>query len=205
MEVYNEKGVLMTPEMKRSRFDTIQKAYEVLKDPKRRLAYGRSVTTDFSQYSKHDSSFENYRRANAHRKQYNFENDEQFWQAGTWEDYYKMRYNRAPPTKEEFDKNKYKILAGVLVVMCITTTIQVLLAFDSANDMKFKIQMQNLKLMKEHERAAYNEFNDRFNSVRDLLVRRRSTIKDSNLIKEQEAEDAVVLTDYAKQQVQRHQ
>lgn len=203
-EIYNEKGVLMTPEMKRSRFDTIQKAYEVLKDPKKRLAYGRSVTTDFSQYSKDGDSFENFRRANAHRKQYDYKNDEQFWQAGTWEDYYNMKFNRSPPTKEEFDKNKYKILAGVIVVMCITTTIQLLLAFDSANDLKLKVQLQNLQLMKEHERVAFDNYNNKFSSVRDLLVKRRSTFNDETSIKEQEALDAEVLTDYAKQQVQRY-
>lgn len=191
----------MTVEMKRERFDTIQKAYEVLKDPKRRLAYGRSVTVNWNQYSTTASNFDTYRMANAHRKQYRFENDEEFWKAGTWEDYYRMRYNRSPPTREEFDKNKYKILAGVVCVMCITTTIQLILAFENSNDAKYQIHLQNLRLLKETENLTYDEYANRFSTIRRFLVNRRSNVDDIEKLKQMELQDAQLLTEYARKKI----
>ena len=39
------KGGEMTAEMKRKRFDMIQEAYDILKNPRRRTAYNRYQTT----------------------------------------------------------------------------------------------------------------------------------------------------------------
>ncbi|EGV64581.1 hypothetical protein CANTEDRAFT_133891 [Yamadazyma tenuis ATCC 10573] len=201
IDVYNEKSALMTPEMKRSRFDMVQKAYEVLKDPKRRLAYGRSVTTDWSQYSANSSSFDAYRMANAHRKRYDFKNNEEFWRAGTWEDYYRMKHNRAPPTREELEKNKYKILVGVIAIMAITTTIQLILAFENSNSAQYQIHLQNLRLLKESEKLSHDEYANRFSTIRQFLLSRRANVNDINKLREMELQDAKVLTDYARKKV----
>lgn len=198
--IYDENQKLMTDPMKRARFDSIQQAYEILRDPKRRVAYSRSQNTSWESYSKTQSSFDAYRMANAHRKQYDFKQDEDFWKAGTWEDYYNMKYGRAPPTQEEFDKNKYKILIGVLTIAAITTSIQLMLAFENYNNTKYQLQLQDLALMQDSNNN-YNlrgELNTRFSSIRRMLLHRRSGIEDDELLRVREEEDARVLTEYAR-------
>lgn len=219
MNVSDERNNVMSETLKRTRFDAIQDAYEMLKDPRRRVAYARSCNTSWGSYNPEyqgyrsggsgafggAGSFESYRMANAHRKQYDFKKDEEFWTAGTWEDYYQMKFNRAPPTQEEFDKNKYKILMGVLAVMGISTTIQLMLAFENYNETKYQLQLQNLKLMQETDNSVYNirgEGNNRFSSLRKMLLHRRSNVKDDEeKLKQMEQEDADVLTDFAKRQL----
>lgn len=209
LDVYDEGNNLMTNELKRTRFDSIQQAYDILKDPKRRVAYARSTNTSWESYPRRNhgatpNSFESYRMANAHRNQYEFNKDEEFWKAGTWEDYYKMKFNRPPPTQQEFDKNKYKILTGVLIVMGITTTIQLMLAFESSNATKYQLNLQNSKLMQDLD-SNYNlngESSTRFSSLRRMLLHRRSNVKDDEeKLKQMEQEDAEVLTNFARREV----
>lgn len=206
-EITNEQGKLMSNDIKRSRFDDIQQAYDILKDPYRRAAYGKSITISWEDHQRNASSFESYRMANAHRRQYDFKNDEQFWKAATWEDYYKMKYNRKPPTKQEFEKNKVKILIGVLVVMVISTIIQVMLALDKSARQQREIQLQNLRLLKElpNNYDLQGETPSRFSSIRRFLLHRRSTMGDQQQLRQAEIDDNALLTDLAQREINRIQ
>ncbi|KAK6869241.1 J domain-containing protein 1 [Candida tropicalis] len=155
--VLKHKGKEIDTDLKRKRFDMIQESYQILKNPRRRIAYNRFQTTTWEQqgmYRGHDKgpwskeNFEAHRRANAHRRRYDFKHDEEFWHAATWQDYYQMKYKRAPPTQEELDKNKYKILAGVLLFGAVGFGLQMINAVDNANKYLLETQQLNLKSMK---------------------------------------------------------
>lgn len=166
-------------EQKRTRFDQIQDAYDILKNPSRRMAYKTYTTTtwDGQKYQLSDT-FHNYRMANAHRKKYDFKNDEAFWQAGTWEDYYRMKFNREPPTQEELDKNKYNILIGVLVVVSLTTGLQIMLAIDRTKDYNRQTALMNLQAMQSLD-ATYDNYDQGLSSflrLRRFLLFRRSAM-----------------------------
>ncbi|KAK6202800.1 DnaJ-like protein [Scheffersomyces amazonensis] len=163
----DDKGNELTTEQKRNRYDQIQNAYDILKNPTRNAAYYRYSTTNWDQQGFYDRSkdnshpfnknnFEAYRRGHAHRTKYNFENDEAFWQAGSWEDYYQMKYGRRPPTREEIEKNKYKILMGVIAVGVLGFGIQVMLAIDKSNEYYAQMRLSNLKSMKDLDDSRNN-------------------------------------------------
>lgn len=206
LSLYDESNRLMTPETKRQRFDAIQSGYDLLKDPRKRVAYGRYNTTDWLKYkAESTSTFDAYRMANSHRSKYRFDKDEEFWRAGTWEDYYRMKYERDPPTQEEFDRNKYKILAGVLVVMAISTSIQFMMALDRTEQAQAQIHLNNLRSLQDLNNS-YNiegEPNTRFSRLRRLLIHRRSNIKDDEKLKDMEKQDADLLTDFARREVEK--
>ncbi|CAH6720895.1 hypothetical protein CLIB1444_04S10352 [[Candida] jaroonii] len=211
IEVHDEKNKLMNNEEKRKRFDEIQKHYDILKNPVRRNAYLRSdVTWEDYKYKTHRTdrnstfgNFETFRMSNSHRRQYNFDNNEEFWKAGTWEDYYKMKYDKTPPTREQFEKNKFKILYAVLMVMGITTTIQLILAFDKSRRMNYEINLTNLKLLQEMNYDV--EPDTPLSSIRRLLINRRSKENDIEKLRQMEVEDAQLLTNYAKKRVEKFQ
>lgn len=183
-------------EQKRTRFDQIQDAYDILKNPSRRMAYKTYSTTSWDgekfRNSQTSSTFHNYRMANAHRKKYDFKNDEAFWQAGTWEDYYHMKFNRAPPTQEELDKNKYNILIGVLVVASLTTGLQIMLAIDRTKDYNRQTALMNLQAMQNMD-ASYNNYDQGLSSFlrlrRFLLFRRSAMVETEQNLRLQGRED----------------
>ncbi|EMG45595.1 JID1 J domain-containing protein 1 [Candida maltosa Xu316] len=210
-------GVELSPEMKRKRFDMIQEAYDILKNPRRRVSYNRYHTTSWEQQGRYrgggeqwnQESFDAYRRANAHRTRYNFDNDEQFWQAGTWQDYYQMKYKRPPPTKEEFEKNKYKILAGVLLVGALGFGLQIMGAIDRTNQYLLESHRINLKTMRDLNDSYdnYGEGHTEADTLRRFLVNRRSTMKskqhEDDIEKEPEPDDDELLRRFAVKRVQR--
>ncbi|KAK6464560.1 hypothetical protein DFJ63DRAFT_317845 [Scheffersomyces coipomensis] len=202
----------------RHRFDQIQNAYDILKNPRRRVAYNRYSTTNWDQqgqYTQDSSSafnkdnFEAYRRAHAHRTNYSFENDESFWQAGTWEDYYKMKYGRKPPTKEELDKNKYKILFGVVAVGVLSFGIQVMLAIDSSNEYYAQTRLMNLKSVQDLQNSVdnYGEGSNQIERLRRFLLSRRSSLavkevnEPSDSTKTFQDEEDEILVKYAQKRV----
>lgn len=107
-----------------------------------------------------------------------FKADEEFWLAGTWEDYYKMKYNRAPPTKEELEKNKYKILAGVLLVALLAFSLQIMLALDRTNEYLLQSRLTNLQVMEDlqHSTDNYGDGLQPLDRMRRFLISRRSTL-----------------------------
>mmetsp|Transcript_1069 Transcript_1069/g.1076 ORF Transcript_1069/g.1076 Transcript_1069/m.1076 type:complete len:299 (-) Transcript_1069:90-986(-) len=205
IEILDSKQRPLTQQMKRDRFDQIMTAYELLKDPRRRTAYNRYKGTSWDSYQPQSNSFESYRMANAHRKKYNFENDEEFWRAGTWEDYYKMKFKRKPPTKEELDKNKYKILVGVLAVATLACGLEIMLALNKTKEMNRQITLLNLKSMQDLQRSTdnYREGTTRFLRIRRFLLQRRSAFinEDDVNLEQLKAEDRKLLAKYAQQQV----
>ena len=206
IEILDSKQQPLTQQMKRDRFDQIMTAYELLKDPRRRTAYNRYKSTSWDSYlTQKSTSWDSYRMANAHRQKYKFENDEEFWRAGTWEDYYKMKFKRKPPTKEEMDKNKYKILAGVLAVVGLTCGLEVMLALNKTKEVQRQNTLLNLRSMQDLQRSQDNYGNDttRFLRIRRFLLQRRSAFvnaDDANFEKLKN-EDSRVLRKYAQQQV----
>lgn len=208
IEILDQNKKPLTSQMKRDRFDQIMAAYDLLKDPRRRIAYNRyNSTTWETTYNPQAGSFEAYRLANAHRKKYDFHNDEQFWQAGTWEDYYNMRFQRKPPTKEELEKNKYKILAGVLAVTTLVFSLQMMLSFNKSKEMKRQLALSNLKSMQELQRSSDNYGLDttRFLRLKRFLLQRRSSFinADDVDLEQLKDEDRKLLRKYAQQQVEK--
>lgn len=160
--VHKDNGVL-TPEMKRQRYDQISSAYNILRDPQRRHAYWRfeNSTTNYTQRpranaSQLEASFHRFRQASAKRSAYSYQNDEAFWQAATWEDYYKMKYKREPPTAEEIEKNKYKILGVVLAVGFMSAVLQYLYALKRTDEFHAEQALMNLKSLNDLEASGKN-------------------------------------------------
>lgn len=185
LTILNHENKPLSGEEKRARFDKIQEAYDVLKNPSRRQAYSTYSKTSWDDYDYKKSKrtandFNTYRMANAHRRKYDFKNDEAFWKAGTWEDYYHMRYNRTPPTQEELDKNKYKILIGVLLVASLTTGLQIMLAINKTEEFNRETALMNLNAIQNIE-SSYNNYEEgtsRLQRLRRFLLFRRSAMID---------------------------
>lgn len=207
LPLLDTKGRVMSDDEKRLRYDAIQYAYDVLKDPRRRMAYQRSQTTAWENYqhNSNTSSFEAYRMANAHRKKYDFEQDEQFWKAGTWEDYYRMRYNRAPPTQEEFDKNKFKILYGVLAVAAVVVSLQIMVALDNAEQYRRRAEFRNIKLGNTlvQSQENYGEGTSPLLRLRRFLSSRRAAMatRDESKLAEGLQNDQEMVRRYAQQRL----
>ncbi|EDK42710.1 conserved hypothetical protein [Lodderomyces elongisporus NRRL YB-4239] len=194
LDLIDEYGDKMSEKTKRKRFDLIQESYDILKNPRRRGAYNRFQTTHWEQQGPVNrergpdgqpyttASFEAFRRANAHRTRFDFKRNEEFWSAGTWNDYYQMKYKRPPPTKEEFEKNKYKILAGVLAVGFLAFALQIMGAIDRTNQYLAETHRMNLQSMKDLNQSYaggagnLDEYSEAEN-VRKFLISRRSTIR----------------------------
>ncbi|CAK9435502.1 uncharacterized protein LODBEIA_P02290 [Lodderomyces beijingensis] len=194
LDLLDEYGQVMSDDTKRKRFDLIQESYDILKNPRRRGAYNRYQTTSWDQQGRFKGtgrgpqgeaytteSFEAFRRANAHRTRFDFQHDEAFWSAGTWNDYYQMKYKRPPPTREEFDKNKYKILMGVLAVGALSFGLQFMNAIDRTNQYLLETHRLNLKSMKDLNQSYagagdIDSFSEADN-VRKFLISRRSSAK----------------------------
>lgn len=199
--VENDQPLLA--EKKRSRFDEVQKAYEILKDPSKRLATRKYETANWEDF-RYDkaNSFEAYRYANAHRKQYAYGNDPKFWHAATWEDYYRMKWGAKPPTMEEFEKNKWKILWRVLAVGSIALVLQVMFALDRVDEFNRQTRLMNLRANADIS-DAYNNYDEghlRFQRIRRFLLYRRLFLenRDDEALK---AEENTMLTRYAQLQV----
>lgn len=195
-----EGSSTLLAEAKRARFDEIQKAYELLKDPRKRQAYKKYEHTTWEDYKPgKTSSFEAYRMANAHRRQYSYENDPKFWHAGTWEDYYQMKWGRSPPTAEELEKNKWKILFRVLAVASVVVVLQIMLALQRTEDFNRQTRLMNLRAEADLKDSYnnYDEGRSQFQRLRRFLLYRRSGLagRDDESTKQEENE---ILTRFAK-------
>ncbi|RLV92567.1 J domain-containing protein 1 [Spathaspora sp. JA1] len=210
----HEKGKELSEEEKRRRFDQIQQAYDILQDPRRRVAYSRyqsassrGPTYKPAAHGYTQEHFEAYRAANAQRRQYDFQNNEEFWRAGTWEDYYRMKYKREPPTKEEFERNKYKILYGVIAFGALGFALQIVNTIDRTNKILLDNQKKTLRTMHDLNDHADNfgQGNSEADGLRRFLVSRRTSIKSKKYPDEDgednEHEDSELLVKYAKKRV----
>lgn len=194
--VHDHQNQVLTPEGKRDRFDQIQHAYEALKNgrgaysgPRPNPWGGAQATTG--------------RLANQQHFYRHYANSKAFHQAGTWEDYYRMRFNRDPPTQEEIDKNKYSILIGVLLVAALTTSLQVMLAFDKSRQYTRETAIINLQSMQSLD-ASYNNYDQGLSPLlrlrRFLLYRRTGIDGDTEAMKSEEDE---ILRNYARKRLSR--
>lgn len=198
-----ENGKVLLVEQKRQRFDQVQNAYEILKSPSSSNAYKKYENTTWADYQRGKTgSFDAYRMANAHRQKYSYQNDPKFWHAATWEDYYQMRYGRPAPTREEFEKNKWKILWRILAVAAVVTTLQVMLAMERSLEFNRQMRLTNLRSNANLEEAYsnYDEGHSRFQRIRRFLLYRRLGLegREHEEVKQEEND---MLTKYAQQQV----
>lgn len=205
--IHDHNDNILTNEMKRIRFDQIKNSYDILRDPKRRISYRNFRQTSWNNYKPETSNFNAYRMANAHRKKYDFKHDEQFWQAGTWEDYYHMRFKRDPPTQEELDKNKYKILACVVLVCVLSGVLQTMLAVDRTNERLRQVNLSNLKSLKDLKASQenYGEGLSSLERLRRFLLFRRSgqNLPEGVSVDEIRDEEKELLTKYARKKVEK--
>lgn len=202
-DVVDPKGVPLLATQKRQRFDDIQNAYDILKSSRQSAAFNRAQNTSWSDYrpGKTDS-FNAYRMANAHRAKYSYQQDPKFWQAGTWEDYYQMRYGRSAPTREEWEKNKWSILWKVLAVALVVVVLQIMLAVERTAEFNREIRLMNLRANADLANSYnnYDEGQSRFQRIRRFLLYRRLGMenRDHNDAK---LEENNMLTKYAQQKV----
>lgn len=219
----DHRGRELSPEAKRTRFDQIQEAYDILKNPRRRVAFHRSQTTTWDKdirfgkgYSgtgahftyDQRNSFHAFRTANAHRAHYAFHKDEAFWTAGTWDDYYRMKHGREPPTMEEINRNKYKILAGVLIIAVLVFALEFSIALDRTNESIRQRNLQSLKANRDLQQSYdnYGEGDTQLQRLNRFLVSRRSLLVNGRKpVDEDElrTNDHELLTKYAQTQVKK--
>lgn len=198
----SDASSVLTAEQKRQRFDQIQHAYDILKNPKSRLAYNKSQNTSWADYNDNASSFEAYRMANAHRQQYNYDNDPRFWEAATWEDYYKMRYGRPPPTMAEFEANKWRILWRVLAVASVAVVLQLCLVWQRKDEFNRQTRLMNLRAGVDMD-AAYSNYDFgqlRLERIRRFLMFRRLALEERDN-EDARTEEHEMLVKYAQAQV----
>jgi hypothetical protein len=165
LPIHNAEGQLLSAELKRQRYDQIANAYNILRDPHRRHAYWRfeNSTSNYSQSARSarpmtqlESSFQRFRQATANKKAHNYMNNEAFWQAATWEDYYRMRHKREPPSAEEIERSKYRILAAVLVVGFLLALLQYMLALKRTDNYYAEQALMNLQANNQIEDSKRN-------------------------------------------------
>lgn len=173
---------ILTDEEKRSRFDLIQNGYEILKDPRRRVALTRYTQTNWEDAPRYrherdfsKENFQQFRYAHAHRKAYDFNNNEQFWQAGSWEDYYRMKHKREPPTVEEIEKNKLKILAGVLTVAGLMFALHVIQTIERTDELNRVHRLASARAQQLLEESYGSPQTSQFERLEKFLTTRRST------------------------------
>lgn len=202
-DVVDHTGVALLATQKRQRFDDVQHAYGILKDARHSAAYHRAQNTSWADYKPGKTdSFNAYRMANAHRAKYSYQQDPKFWQAGTWEDYYQMRYGRSAPTKEEWERNKYKILWKVLAVAAVVVVLQIMLAVERTTEFNREIRMMNLRANADLANA-YNNYDEglsRFQRIRRFLLYRRLGMENRDH-EEAKREESHMLTKYAQLKV----
>lgn len=178
-DVLSDTGEVLLSKEKRERFNVIKDAYERLTAPQQAASMPQyrqsstSYTSSTNNYSGSTSSFggsswnaENTysdpgahyaSRSNSFRRQ--FYKDEAFWQAGTWEEYYRMKYQKEPPTKEQIEANKWKILKWVASFTVVYCALQLLLAMERAKEYNRQIHLQNLQA-NSHLTNSYTNHGD---------------------------------------------
>lgn len=202
-DILDHTGKVLLMEQKRQRFDDVQSAYEILKNPSKSNAYRKYETTSWDNYQRGKTgSFDAYRMANAHRKKYAYENDPKFWHAATWEDYYQMRYGRPAPTREEWEKNKWKILWKVLAVATVVVLLQIMLALERTLEFNRRTRLMNLRANADLSQAYnnYDEGQSQFQRIRRFLLYRRLGLEKRDH-EELKKEENGMLTKYAQQRV----
>lgn len=198
-----EGSASLLAEQKRLRFDAIQDAYEVLKDPRKRNAFQKYQSTSWDDYKRGQTgNFDAYRMANAHRQKYSYANDPKFWHAATWEDYYRMRYARPAPTMEDWEKNKWKILWKVLAVSAVVVCLQIMLALERTDEFNRRTRMMNLKSSADMENsyANYDEGDSKFLRIRRFLLYRRLGLSNRDA-EDTKREENDILTKFAQLEV----
>lgn len=153
-DILDNDGQVLLTEQKRKRFNEIRDAYEHLCDPLKPAVmrrYTQGTGAQQSASSPYNSPFGKGAGAatewpftsRANRQQ--FYNDQEFWRAGTWEEYYRMKYNKEPPTREQIEANKWKILRWVVAFTVVYSALQFLLAMERANEYNRQARLKTLK------------------------------------------------------------
>lgn len=147
-EVMGDNGQLLLMEQKRRRFDVVKHAYESLCNPNQPAVMPR-YSAGFTEFSERRSAGHGARYDYAFRKARDTRNktfyNEDFWHAATWVEFYKMKYNREPPTMEQIEENKWKILKWVVAFTAVYVVLQLMIAFERANEYNRQTHLMNLQ------------------------------------------------------------
>lgn len=144
-EVVGDDGKVLLMEQKRGRFDAVKHAYESLCNPNQPAVMPRYPTGFTERRSAgHGARFDYAFRKARDTRNKTFYN-EQFWQAATWEEFYKMKYNREPPTMEQIEENKWKILKWVVAFTAVYAVLQMMIAFERTNEYNRQTRLMNLQ------------------------------------------------------------
>ena len=156
-DVVDDAGRLLLAEQKRWRFNAIRIAYDSLCNPQTaapmpRYRQGFHASPSELKSAAHGARFDYaFRKARDLRSS---THNEAFWQAATWEEFYKMKYNREPPTMEQIEENKRKILKWVVAFVAVYTVLQMMLAIEKADETKRQTRLMNM-LAAGHLSDAY--------------------------------------------------
>ncbi|RKP28420.1 hypothetical protein METBISCDRAFT_25018 [Metschnikowia bicuspidata] len=147
-DVVDNAGRLLLAELKRWRFDAIRLAYDSLCNPQTAAPMPRYRQGFHARPSELKSATHGARYDYAFRKARDLHSstfhNEAFWQAASWEEFYKMKYNREPPTMEQIEENKWKILKWVGAFVAVYLVLQMMLAMEKANEFKRQTRLMNM-------------------------------------------------------------
>lgn len=190
-DILDNDGQVLLKEQKRARFNEIRDAYEHLCDPlkpaiMRRYNQGTSSSGPGSgpsapynsPFGKGNGSASEWPfTSKANRQQ--FYNDLEFWRAGTWEEYYRMKYNKEPPTREQIEANKWKIFRWVVAFTVVYSALQFLLAMERANEYNRQARLRTLKA-DSHLAKSYGNYGDddltQLGRIKRFLVHRNLSL-----------------------------
>lgn len=174
-EVVDELGNLLLTEEKLRRFSEIKEAYENLCNSKSHVPFSRYLTHQTD--PPFDSS---YNSAYSHQQRKKYYKDQIFQQAGTWEEFYRMKYDREPPTMAEIEANKWKILKWVAAFVVVYTVLYILVALEHAKDYDRQTRFQNMRANAHLMKAYDNHGQDttQLERVKRFLVHRNLSLPD---------------------------
>ncbi|ODQ67487.1 DnaJ-domain-containing protein, partial [Nadsonia fulvescens var. elongata DSM 6958] len=128
--ICSSNGALLSDKTKAERFKMVVSAYDILRDPKKKVIFDRfgigwtgvDVTSGYSSAQPSQASHAVYR---------NHQSDEAFWNAGTWEDYQEhKRRSDSGAFKEQCDNTRWTYLSYVVGGMCVAAFIQIMAILD---------------------------------------------------------------------------
>lgn len=197
--IVDYRGRILSSAQKDARFMQVQSAYDILKTPHRRHAYHRYSSSSNAQTESQkgfmrrqerpfsDDNFRRFQQANANRWTHDFARNESFWQAKNWDDYYRAHYNKRPPTVEELNKNKTKILLVVIAIGAMAFALQVLAALDASASRRKELEkeFQKSAFDLEQSRINYGYGGGRADRLERFLMMRRLVMPEE----EEEKED----------------
>ncbi|KOG96360.1 Jid1p [Saccharomyces eubayanus] len=158
----SKSPLLLTSSEKLHRFKVISQAYDILRDPKKKIVYDttrQGWSTPFS--SSTNVKTENYHYAGSYG--YHSSSQYEYWNAGTWEDANSMRNERI---KENF--NPWTLIAIVCgLAICIEGTALLTKIQESLSKAEFTHEESEIHLIQSY--TNYGLDTDKYSRLRRFL------------------------------------